>query len=71
MSETIVLFPPTLEDEPYRWLHIADDAVIARGEGVPTPLPADAQVICLARYPATTHPTAASTRRRVQWAWKC
>ena len=37
MSETIVLFPPAADDEPYRWLRIAEDAVIARGEGVPPP----------------------------------
>ncbi|MBY8827539.1 type II secretion system protein GspL [Hephaestia mangrovi] len=35
MSETIVLFPPQDGDEPYRWLRIAGDAVVARGEGVP------------------------------------
>lgn len=43
MSETIVLFPPTIEDEPYRWLRIADDAVVARGEGMPAPPPVDAE----------------------------
>jgi len=43
MSATIVLFPPTVEDEPYRWLRIADDAVVDRGEGVPAPPPPDAE----------------------------
>ncbi|HEU4961602.1 MAG TPA: type II secretion system protein GspL [Sphingomonas sp.] len=37
MSATIVLFPPVGEDEPYRWLRIADEAVVAHGEGVPAP----------------------------------
>jgi general secretion pathway protein L len=37
MSETIVLFPPSGEDEPYRWLRIADAVVIDRGDGLPAP----------------------------------
>lgn len=41
MSGTIVLFPPLGEGEPYRWLRIAGDAVVARGEGVPMPAPPD------------------------------
>lgn len=43
MSETIVLFPPLTDDEPYRWLRIADDAVVARGEGLPAPPGDDAE----------------------------
>ena len=39
MNDTIVLFPPPDEASPYRWLRIADDAIIARGEGLPKPSP--------------------------------
>jgi general secretion pathway protein L len=39
MSETIVLFPPSAEDEPYRWLRIANDMVVDRGDGLPAPPP--------------------------------
>jgi general secretion pathway protein L len=41
MSETIVLFPPAGEDAPYRWLRIAGDAVVDRGDGLPAPTPAE------------------------------
>ena len=37
MSDTIVLFPPAGDTGPYRWLRIADAAVVARGEGLPEP----------------------------------
>lgn len=43
MSETIVLFPPAGEDAPYRWLRIADDAVVDRGDGLPAPPPPEAE----------------------------
>jgi len=35
MSETLVLFPPPRDSDPWRWLRIAGEAVVARGEGVP------------------------------------
>jgi general secretion pathway protein L len=37
MSETIVLFPPSADKEPYRWLRIAGDTVVDRGDGLPAP----------------------------------
>lgn len=43
MSDTIVLFPPTDEASPYRWLRVADNAIIARGEGLPAP-PTDVEL---------------------------
>lgn len=41
MSDTLVLFLPAGE-RPWRWLHIADDAVKARGEGFPKSIDPDA-----------------------------
>uniref|UniRef100_S0DF12 Putative general secretion pathway protein L n=1 Tax=termite gut metagenome TaxID=433724 RepID=S0DF12_9ZZZZ len=37
VSDTIVLFPPPGDEEPWRWLKIAGDAVVSRGEGLPAP----------------------------------
>ena len=37
MSETIVLFPPLVADDSWRWLRIAGDVVVDRGEGLPAP----------------------------------
>ncbi|TPG43140.1 general secretion pathway protein GspL [Sphingomonas koreensis] len=42
MSETLVLFPPAGDDPAWRWLRIDDDAVVARGEGIPVPSPDEA-----------------------------
>lgn len=37
MSDATILFLPSATDAPYRWLRIKDDAIVARGEGLPDP----------------------------------
>lgn len=37
MTATRVLFLPTAAETGYRWLHVSDDGIAARGDGLPAP----------------------------------
>ncbi|MGN6375198.1 MAG: type II secretion system protein GspL [Sphingomonas sp.] len=44
MSETMLVFLPPRDDAPFRWLRIAEEAIVERGEGLPPPTPLDAEL---------------------------
>lgn len=72
MSVTII-FLPAPEDQPWRWLRIADGAIVERGEGVPVEAgdaviavaPADAVTLHWSSLPARSQAQAAAAARIV------
>ena len=64
MTATL-LFLPVGDDQPWRWLRVDDDAIVARGEGVPA---ADKTMIAVAPADAVTLHWAALPARSVAQA---
>ena len=72
MNVTII-FLPALDDQPWRWLRVADDAVVERGEGaladagdaVTAVAPADAVTLHWSSLPARSQAQAAAAARIV------
>lgn len=49
MSDTLALFIPPTADAPWRWIAVRDGAVVARGDGLPSPdQPSDTHIAAVA-----------------------